>query len=211
MNDDTVMLLIVVVSAFLIIYCKYFFYNESFLPKGGTDDNLLYVPEEKMVRYPKEKKQLEMLRYLSSSPIDEKLLNNKTLFQDPQKMTTITCPSKMNVIDDTYINKVCSKNCSSPQDITPGLQFDDVSSSRFTKATCQKNDSISFLPQTASSNNNCSKKPSTKPMRSVSLDPAILYTLKDGVPYQPVQAIVPNYPLPSPTPSVNNYYLPFFK
>jgi len=207
MNDDTVLILIVTVSVLTTIYCNRFFYNESFLPKGGTDDNLLYVPEEKMVRYPKEKKQLEMLRYLSSSPIDEKLFNNKTLFQDPQKMTTITCPSKMNVIDDTYTNKVCSKNCSSPQDITPGLQFDDVSNSRYKNSTCQKTDSMSFLPLTVSPKNNCSKTPSTKPMRSVSLDSNILYALKD---MKPVQAIVPTYPLPSPTSSVNNYYLPFF-
>lgn len=199
MHETFVFLSIVIGSVILVIHTL-FNVNESFLSYGGTDNNLLYVPEDKKVSYPKEKRQLEMLKLLSSSPIEDSLVNSKILFQEPQRDSNLSCPIKMNVIDSTYTTKVCNKNCSSPQDISPGLQFDRNSSlAKSAKPTCQNND---FMISSALPENVCTTRNRVSTTRTVALD-------SDSKKSFTGKQIFPSSPLPSPTTRVENYYSPF--
>jgi hypothetical protein len=203
MHANIVLTLITFVSIITVFFHFMWFQKESFLPEGGTDDNLLYVPDSNSIKYPKEKKQLEMLQLLSADAIDEKIINNSILFQDPVQISTMSCPTKMNVIDSTSTQNVCTKNCSSPQDISPGLRFQSGESSRYlTKKTCKSDTSMPFVSTPASKNTCTFGKVET--IDSISLVPDI----SDNMAIHRGQEILPPSVLPSATEKVENYYLP---
>jgi len=221
LNEYTVLVCIFTISAMLALYVSYVSYvswksqsftnfhsPESFLPEGGTDDNLLYVPKDKTmsIEYPKEQKQLELLRLLG--PVDERLVNTSVLFQEPRK-DTVSCPSTMKVIDSKMSTKHCNKNCSSPQDISPTLWFDSLRTKSKTH-TCQKNETMPFLLPPANSCDTLNL--SSDIMKMISLDSDSKNDKSTDFQLAVLSSrnkISPNDNLPSPTQSAASYYTPF--